>query len=266
MKFGCCLNMVSTYPDGTGMEWLHDLAVFGYDYAELPLAQVMALDTQGFETLKQRLSEAGIPCQACNNFFPASYRLTGAEADMPRAMDYVEQALTRAEALGAQYVVFGSGPAKQVPEGFPMENGYRQVVQLLKQVGTVAGKHGITIVIEPLRKAECNLINTFAEGVRLAKEVDDPNVKVLVDFYHMTVEEEQVEHLLDEGRQWLRHVHFANPAGRVFPAELNEAEYRPFIQALKTVGYDLHVSCEAYAPNGFLHDARGTKRFFEQCF
>lgn len=266
MKFGCCLNMVSTRPDGTGMEWLHDLAALGYDYAELPLAQVMALDDAEFETLKQRLKETGIPCRACNNFFPASLRLTGTEVDMPRAMDYVERALTRAEALGAQYVVFGSGPAKQVPEGFPMEAGYRQVVQLLKRIGVVAGRRGITIVIEPLRKAECNLINTFAEGVRLAEDADDPNVKVLVDFYHMAVEREPIEHLLEDGRRWLRHVHFANPAGRVFPKNLNEADYQPFLQALKTVGYDLHVSCEAYAANGFLQDARGTKRFFEQYF
>lgn len=266
MKFGCCLNMVSTRPDGTGMEWLGDLAAFGFDYVELPLAQVMDLDEAGFAQLKQRLSDSGIPCQTCNNFFPTTLRLTGPEADMPRVMDYVERALTRAEALGAEYVVFGSGPAKQVPEGFPMEDGYRQVVDLLKQVGPVARKHGITIVIEPLRRAECNLINSFAEGVQLARDADDPNVKVLVDFYHMTEEGEPVQHLLDDGRQWLRHVHFANPTGRVYPVSPEEADYAPFIQALRAVGYDLRVSCEAYAPNGFVQDAPVAKRFFDQQF
>lgn len=266
MKFGCCLNMVSTKPDGTGMEWIEELAACGFDYAELPLAQMMDLDDGQFDQLKQRLKDAGIPCETSNNFFPTTLRLTGPEVDMAQVMDYVERALARAGELGVQYLVFGSGPAKHVPDGFPMEEGYRQVVHLLKQVAPVARRWGITIVIEPLRKAECNLINSFAEGIKLAKDVDDPNVRVLVDFYHLTEEQEPVQHLLDEGGQWLRHVHFANPTGRVYPVSAEEADYEPFIAALKAVGYDLHVSCEAYAPNGFTLDAPTAKRFFDEQF
>lgn len=266
MKFGCCLNMVATQPDGTGQEWLEKLAECGFDYVEMPTAQMMELDDQAFAALKERIARAGIPCETSNNFFPTYFRLTGPEVDMDTIMDYARRALTRAEELGVQYLVFGSGPAKQVPEGFPMEEGYRQVVRLLQQVAPVAREHGITIVIEPLRKQECNLINTFAEGVQLARDVNDPNVRVLVDFYHLTEEGEPVQHLLDEGRDFLRHVHFANPTGRVFPVSAEEANYRPFIDALKTLGYDLHVSCEAYAPNGFDQDAPVAKRFFEEQF
>lgn len=264
MKFGCCLNMVSVCPDGTGMEWLRDLAELGYDYAELPLAQMMELDDPAFEVLRRQLKDAGIPCLACNNFFPPMLRLTGAEVDERRIMAYVERALVRAETLGVECVVFGSGPAKRVPVGFSMEEGYHQVVRLLRRVGPAARKHGITVVIEPLRQAECNLINTFAEGVHLARDTDDPNVKVLVDFYHMTVEKETVEHLLDDGCRWLHHVHFANPSGRVYPATAAEANYHPFIQTLRAIGYDRSISCEAYAPNGFRQDASVAKRFFER--
>ena len=147
-----------------------------------------------------------------------------------------------------------------------MDVGYQQVASLLRQVGPVAREHGVTIVIEPLRKAECNLINTFAEGVQLAKDVNDPNVRVLVDFYHLAEEHEPVQHLLDNGRDYLRHVHFANPTGRVFPDKADEADYAPFITALKEIGYDLHVSCEAYAPDGFKQSAPIAQRFFVQQF
>ncbi len=140
------------------------------------------------------------------------------------------------------------------------------MVHLLKNVAPIARRHGVTIVIEPLRQAECNLINSFAEGVQLARDVDDSAVRVLVDFYHMTEEQEPVQHLLDDGAAFLRHVHFANPTGRVYPVSPEEADYRPFIQALKTIGYDLHVSCEAYAPNGFDRDAPVARRFFAEQF
>lgn len=266
MKFGCCLNMVATGPDGTGQEWLEKLGECGFDYVEMPTTQMMELDDEAFAALKERIARAGVPCETSNNFFPTYFRLTGPEVDIDAILDYTRRALARAEELGVQYLVFGSGPAKQVPQGFPMEEGYRQVVQLLKQVAPIARQHGVTIVIEPLRKAECNLINTFAEGVQLARDVDDPNVRVLVDFYHLTEESEPIQHLLDDGREFLRHVHFANPTGRVFPARAEEADYRPFIDALKAVGYDLHVSCEAYAPNGFDLDAPVAKRFFDEQF
>lgn len=266
MKFGCCLNMVATGADGTGQEWLESLAECGFDYVEMPTAQMMELDDQAFAALKERIARTGLTCETSNNFFPTYFRLTGPEVDLESVLDYARRALTRAEELGVQYLVFGSGPAKQVPQGFPLEEGYRQVVQLLKQVAPIAREHGVTIVIEPLRKAECNLINTFAEGVQLARDVDHPNVRVLVDFYHLTEEAEPVQHLLEDGREFLRHVHFANPTGRVFPVRGDEADYGPFIDALNTLGYDLHVSCEAYAPNGFDHDAPLARRFFDQEF
>lgn len=266
MKFGCCLNMVATQPDGTGMEWLEKLAECGFDYVEMPTAQMMALSDDAFDALCRRIAAAGLTCETSNNFFPTTLRLTGPDVDLDAVMEYVERALARAEKLGVQYMVFGSGPAKHVPEGFPMEEGYRQVVQLLKRVAPVARRHGVTIVIEPLRKPECNLINTFAEGVQLAKDVDDPAVRVLVDFYHLTEEREPVQHLLDDGREYLRHVHLANPTGRVYPVSPEEADYAPFVAALKEVGYDLRISCEAYAPNGFDQDAPVAKRFFEEIF
>lgn len=266
MKFGCCLNMVATQPDGTGMEFIEKLAEYGFDYVELPTAQMMDLSDEQFAQLKEKVKKAGILCPASNNFFPTSFRLTGPDVDMDAILDYVERSLSRDEQLGIEYVVFGSGPAKNVPDGFPMEQGYQQVVNLLKKVGPIARNHGITIVIEPLRKAECNLINSFAQGVQLAKDVNDPNVRVLVDFYHLTVEKEPVQNILDYGAEYLRHVHFANPNGRVYPVSGEEADYQPFIDALKAVGYDLHVSCEAYVPNSFEQDAPIAKKFFDEQF
>lgn len=265
MRYGCCLNMVAAETGGTGAEHLNDLARMGYDYVELPLAEIMTLGEEGQEKLRRALVAAGIPCEACNNFFPRSFRLTGEEVDLPSVLAYAEKALSVAQSLGVKVVVFGSGPAKNVPEGFPMEEAFLQMVELLKGLDPLARDRGITIVLEPLRKAECNLINNFKEGVALAKAANLDNIRVLVDFYHLTVEEEPAEDLLPDGRAYLRHVHLANPAGRVYPRKLEEAEYVPFIQALKGAGYDGRVSCEAYSQD-FLEDAPKTLAFLKTHF
>lgn len=264
MKIGCCLNMVASGPDGTGIEFIEKLAQIGYDYVELPTAQMMALDDEAFVKFKERLFKSGVPCETSNNLFPVSLRLTGPDVDKEAILSYAKKAFARDEELGIKICVFGSGPAKNVPEGFPMEEGYQQVVQLLREIGPIAKEHGIMIVIEPLRSAECNLINSFAEGVQLAKDADVENVKVLVDFYHMTVENEPASNVARDGEKYLRHVHFANPEGRVYPVSVDEADYLPFMEALKTAKYDARISCEAYTPNGFEQDAKTAYDFFRK--
>lgn len=246
MRFGCCLNMVASNPDGTGREHLRTLKESGFDYAELPLAEMMALSDESFRALGEDLKRYAIACEVCNNFFPGTIRLTGPDADLTRVMPYVRQAMERAGSLGVKRVVFGSGKAKNVPDGFSMKRGYEQIVALLQAVSPIADAQGITIVIEPLRQAECNLINTFREGCCLARDVNCKNISVLVDFYHLTVEKESPAVLCELGPQFLQHVHFANPTGRVYPLHKDEADYLPFIHALHTAGYDQRISCEAY--------------------
>lgn len=266
MRFGCCLNMVATKPDKTGMEWIEKLAEYGFDYAELPIAQLMELSDGDFETLKKRLKATGIQCETGNNLFPVTMRLTGPDTNIETIKEYAEKAFFKEASLGVEYCVFGSGPAKNVPDGFPKEKGLSQVVSMLREIAGIAQKNGIGIVIEPLRKEECNLINTFEEGVELARAVNEENVKVLIDFYHLTEEKESVSHIVKDGREFLRHVHIANPVGRVYPKVFTEADYGPFIEALHTVGYDARISCEAYSLNGFDKDAPAAVEFFRQYF
>lgn len=248
MRFGCCINMVASEPDGIGAEHLSELDHMGYDYVEMPLAEMMGLNDWEFLKLRGKLERLTIACEVCNNFFPKHIRLTGQEVHKDMVLDYAEKALTRANRLGAAYVVFGSGAAKNVPDGTSLERGYQQIVELLSQIAPLAADRDIIICIEPLRKQECNLINTFDEGCRLADEIRHPNVKVLADYFHMMAEEEPMDHLSGPGGRYLAHVHFSS-SGRKFPGCQDEAAYHAFFNELKRVGYDSRISCEAYSAN-----------------
>ena len=223
MRFGCCLNMIAKGPDGTGIEYIEALAKAGFDYAELPLAEMMALPDGQFQELVRRVAGSGVHCEACNNFFPKTERLTGESADLGKSLDYARRAMDRAALLGAERIVFGSGGAKNVPEGFPMEKGYAQVVELLGRL-------------------------------RLADDVGADSVRVLVDYYHLTEEQEPAYHVADLGPGHLAHVHFARPEGRVYPNLTDGHDYSAFAAALLAAGYDGRVSCEAYTQN-FEQDA-----------
>ena len=245
MRFGCCGSMVAKQPDRTGVEIVEQIKEIGYDYIELPLADMMALSESDFGKLKNRLLDSGIMCEACNNFFPASMRLTGNEADMDRAMEYVERSLSMVSDLGVDSVVFGSAGARNIPEGFPRDSAWQQIVELLRAIAPIAERHGMTIVIEPLNRHESNIVNTVREGLKLAEDVARSNVKLVADFYHLMLEKEDPGVILRAG-DYIQHVHFSKVEGRVFPRNVEDAYVRFFIN-LKRSGYKKKVSVEAYS-------------------
>jgi len=264
MRFGCCSNMVAVQKNGTGIEIIEQLREIGYDYIEMPLSSIMALTDKEYFQLKERVLNSGIKCEACNNFFPPDMRLTGPEVDMGKIKNYLEKAFERASELGVEIIVFGSGPAKYVPEGFSMERAWQQLVALLRITHDLVEPYGITIVIEPLRKYECNIVNTLREGLKLAKEVHRDTIKCLVDLYHLDVEKEEPSAILEAG-EYLRHVHFAMPKGRVYPKDFGEYDYKPFIENLKKINYQHRLSVEAYS-NNFNEEAIASLNLLKKYF
>jgi D-psicose/D-tagatose/L-ribulose 3-epimerase len=244
MRFGCCGSMISPTTDPVGIEVVELLAQIGFDYIELSLADLAALPGTAFAVLRRRIERSGIRCEACNNFFPPRVRLTGNDARLPAALEYATATMDRAFSLGARIVVFGSSAAKNVPSGFPIGAAWRQIVELLQHLGPLAAPRDITIAIEPLNQTESNIVNRAAEGLRLVREVNHPNIQLLVDYYHLSMEQESPEIILEAGPA-VRHLHFAQVVGRAFPREQDENSTR-FFDCLRRIHYDGRCSVEAY--------------------
>jgi len=261
MRIGYCTNLIATQIDGTGSEWIEKGKENGFDYVELPLAQMVDLNDKEFLSLKEKVGSSGLKCEACNNFFPASIRLTGNDVDYGKTEAYLDKALGRAAQLGVKVIVLGSPKSKNVPEGYPMDKAWSQLVELLRTIDPLVRTRGITVVIEPLNKGESNIINTAAEGLQLAKAADRENIKLLIDYYHLVMERENPEIILDAG-SYIKHIHFANPAGRVYPAEKVDGYVR-FVDLLKRIGYEERISIEAYSKD-FCHDAKRSVKILRQ--
>jgi len=242
LRFGVCGCMVSP-ADPLGADIVEQLAALGYDYIELSLRDLAALPEAAVADLGARLKRAGVPCEACNNFFPPEIRLTGPAADLPAALHYARGALARAARLGVSVVVFGSAGARNVPAGFSPDAAWAQLRTLLVSLGPVAEEHGITIVIEHLNRGESNILNSIAEGWRMAREVAHPHVRVLADAYHVRQENEDPAILGKVGP--IAHVHVAQQAERLFPSE-GDATLAAFFAQMRATGYSQRCSIEAY--------------------
>jgi sugar phosphate isomerase/epimerase len=245
--------MISPETDPIGASIAESLAAIGFDYVELSLSHMACLDQPDFLALARTVERSGLVCEACNNFFPASIRLTGPAADLAAAVSYAQGAIERAASLGARIIVFGSPAAKNVPAGFPHQAAWRQLLGLLRALGPVAERHGVVIAVEHHNKRESNIVTLAAEALDLVREVDHPNVQLLADHYHLVREAEDPGVLIEAGSA-VRHVHFAEGAARLFPTRKTDEHVRLF-DCLKAIRYAGRCSIEAYTTS-FETDAR----------
>jgi sugar phosphate isomerase/epimerase len=230
-----------------------------YDYIELSFSTVLnpLQDDTAFSEQAARLADLPLPARACNNFVASQVRLVGPEVDANQVAQYLDRGFRRAEALGIERIVFGSGGARHVPEGFAREVAWEQLVHFCRLCSERAYP-GLVIAIEPLNRGESNIITSFGEGVALTRDVDRPNVGVLADIYHMEVESEPVD-VIRQGADVLAHVHLAD-TGRLYPGS-GSYPLRELFAVLHEIGYGQRASVECRWGEDFAGEAKAAAAF-----
>ncbi len=215
----------------------------GYDYFEMSVGDLLhpREEVRVFQEALARARSVGLPCPAANVFIPADLKITGPAVDTPALHQYVSTALERAQQAGVEVIVFGSGGARRIPDGFDPCRAWDQLVQFCQWMGPVAQRYGVTIAIEPLNKSETNIITTVGEGADLARQAGHPNIRLLVDGYHWAKDSDTLEGILDSALL-LAHAHVATVDGRRPPRPGDDCA--PFFAALKQAGYNGRVSIE----------------------
>jgi D-psicose/D-tagatose/L-ribulose 3-epimerase len=243
-----------------GTEDLAKVEHWGFDYLEPPAAAIAALSSAEFETVRQQVLASRLRCHSFNSLI-RTMQVVGDEANLDVVSRYLDSTLDRCRQLGASVVVWGSASSRNIPAGHSREQTWEEIKRFLARAGDIAKSHGLVIGIEPLRKQESNIINTGAEALQLVNEVNHPNVKMIIDYYHLRTENENPEILL-RARENIVHLHFANPNGRRWPKSADEdPEYARFFQLVKQIGYTGGLSIEARGT--FEEDRAGSLAFLQ---
>jgi D-psicose/D-tagatose/L-ribulose 3-epimerase len=219
--------------EGGGLE---EVKAAGFEFVEVGLRNVVGLPDADFEQLVQRVRGLQLPVRAAINFLPPEMKVVGPEIDKGKQEEYLGRAFARAERLGLEVIVFGSGRSRSYPEGFDSKVAFRQLVEFGQRAARLARKHKLRIGIEPLGAAEASTINKVSEAVELVRAVGHPSFGITVDYYHLTHAGEPPS-VLAATRGHLNHVRIANPAGRAFPLQATESDYAAFFDNLRRIGY-----------------------------
>ena len=232
MKIGCCAG-----PGDLGaLETCQ-----GLDYVELPVASSLMGDERDYETLASRLRMSRLGVPAVNVFLPATLKVVGPDAKPERLADYAARALGRARSLGVALLVFGSGAARMVPEGFSRAAALDQFEAAVRVAQAEASQQGVTIALEPLHSGETNLLNTVGEAAAYIDERRLDGVRLVADLWHMECERETFD-ILDDVAEQVTHAHVA-AAERRPPGQAPD-NIESFLWRLRQAGYGGACSIE----------------------
>ena len=95
--------------------------------------------------------------------------------------------------------MFGSGGARRIPEGFDPKDAHDQLVRFCSMLAPIAWRHGVTVVVEPLNRQECNVLTTVKECAALVREVAQPGLRLLVDAYHLLRDNDSCDDIATHG-------------------------------------------------------------------
>jgi sugar phosphate isomerase/epimerase len=195
-----------------------------------------------FEQKLALLKASTLPVEACNTFLPGDMKCVGPAAVHQEILKFGETSFRRAQTAGIKTIVFGSGGARRIPEGFPAENARQQFISLCKKLAPLAMKYNVIISLEPLNTGECNFINSLAEGAEIVQAVNHKSLRLLADVYHMLMENESPMEIIKYG-DLIYHTHIAEKTGRSAPG-VHKEDFTPYFRALKQANYKGRMTIE----------------------
>lgn len=224
------------------------VAAAGFDYLEPGAAEIADMSADDFARFKDQVHASRIRCEAFNSLIRRkNLVVVGPSVDLAPVLDYLDTTLDRCKQLGATCIIWGSAGSRNVPEGFSPDRAWDQIAVFLSKAGPIAAKYDVPLSIEPLNRKESNILSTAHDAWRMVQQVNHPNIQLMVDYYHFTLEHESLD-IFESARGHITHLHFSQPTatGRIWPAPGEpDPHYPTFFAELRKVNWSGGLSIEA---------------------
>lgn len=219
---------------------------YGYDVVEIPVEDPALID---IKLVKEALLENGLEAVICGAF-GTSRDLTNDDTSFHKtSLDYIESCLEISYDLGAKFfagpMYSAVGKARLVsPEQKKVE--WDRAVHNLRIVSEMASKRGLEIALEPLNRFESDLINTAKDVHQLVKDINHPAAKIILDGFHMNIEEPDIESAIKLAGDKLIHLQVSeNYRGTPGTGQTRWDAYK---RGLEAINYQGIVSIESFTP------------------
>lgn len=219
------------------------VAELGYDGVEFMLKNPAGLDGG---QIRRHLDEHGLQLAAV-----CSGHIYGEDGLGLVAPDEAvcRRAMARMQAI-VDFVAAHFEPGTMVTIGRSRGPGYpgeaarslERMATAFRELADYARPRGVRVVLEPINVHQANYVHTTQEGIEMVRRVGRPNFGLMVDVYHMNIEDVDIYASLREADGLIWFVHFADN-NRHWPGSAH-LDFEQIVAVLNEIGYDGYVSME----------------------
>ena len=201
--------------------WTHDwdadfnpyvdkVADLGFDVLEVNAGTIATMSSSERKLLKDHADARQIGLSYCFGL-PAKYDLAAEDESVRKnGLGFLSEITRGIGEMGGgrlSGILYSSWPA-MMPEGVTDKQPFldRSVASMKKAI-KVAEDNNVVFNMEVVNRFEQYLLNTAEEAVDYVKRVDSPNAKILLDTYHMNIEEDTIAEAIETAGSYLGHVH-----------------------------------------------------------
>ena len=287
MKYGIYFAYWEKEWNADQKQYIAKVKELGFDILEISCAMLKNISMQELTSLKKEAEDQGIILTA--GYGPNAQENLGSDNPeiVRNAISFYTDILKKLEFLGIH--TLGGGIYSYWPVDYSMPihkaEDWERSVANVRTVGRIAQDCGVDYCLEVLNRFEGYLINTCAECKAFVEQVDVPSVKIMLDTFHMNIEEDNMTEAILLAGSRLGHFHVGENNRRVpgkggFPwyeigMALRAIGYQgnivmePFVRSGGTVGSDIKIwrdlSCGA-AMEQLDQDARNSVAFLRNVF
>lgn len=254
IKFGVS-TWVWTSPFNTdSIRLFPKIKKMGFDVVEIPVEDPDVIDGQ---KVKSALDKNGLEAVVCGAFGPGRDFTNEDPSVHQQCFDYMDALMNFCTIWDIDFVAgpmySAVGKARIVPPD-QKKREWELAVTNLRKVAKRAEDKGLELAIEPLNRFESDLINTTAEAKQLIEDINHPAAKIMVDGFHMSIEEQNLEEAIKTAGDDLIHVQTSENY-RGTPGT-GQTDWESFRRGLESIDYEGYVTIESFtSDNQELADA-----------
>ena len=251
MKYGIYYAYWEKEWGGQFVPYVEKCKKLGFDVLEVACGAFHLENDQFFKELRAAAENNGMILTGGYGPRPEHNLASKDEAAVEKAFGFYADIFRKMEIAGIDRIGGALYSYWPVDFGAPMdkEGDTMRSIARMQRLADMAADHGITLGMESLNRFEGYMINECYEAIDYVKAVNKPNVKVMLDTFHMNIEEDNIIEAIRKAGPLLGHFHVGE-ANRRCPGPGGRFDLAEIGKVLKEINYDGYVVMEPFVQMG----------------
>ena len=193
-KLGIFMNFWENTWAADHIKYIEKAAKIGFDVLEFQAQPLLEMSDDKIRSLKALADEVGIELTYSLGLDRA-YDVSSLDESIRKGgVEYLSNIVRKMHVGGGTLLSGVSYAGWGTPDNFLGDKRpyWEQSIKSMREIIKVAEECGVTYCVEAVNRFETCLINTAEEALRYSEEIDSPNIGVLLDTYHMNIEENNI--------------------------------------------------------------------------